>query len=185
MRAERDGNHTRASERVKLTIIGADEQTRRMQKAVARRAYAIFESRGSASWHELEDWRQAERELVSPLCCGRMTVGDSLWVGADAAVFEEGTIEIWVAPRKITICGKPRMDKVDAHPRHIGRRPGGEMIFHVLDLSVEVDPSHVTAKFNGASLDILLRKADAEPKAKREVKAIAAQQRMPAPAAQL
>jgi hypothetical protein len=172
MRAERDGKHLRTGEKVKLAIIAADEQTRRMQEAVARRAYVIFESRGSAPWHELEDWRQAECELVSPLCCGRMTVGDSLWVGADIAVFEEGTIEIWVAPHKITICGKPRVDKVDAHRKHVGPRPGGEMNFHVLDLPVEIDPFHVTAKFNGPSLEILFRKAQAKPQ--QEAQAIAA-----------
>jgi hypothetical protein len=29
--------------------------------------------------------------------------------------FNQGTVEIWVAPRKITICGKASADKVDAH----------------------------------------------------------------------
>jgi hypothetical protein len=172
MKAERDGKHSRAGEKVKLAIIAADEQTRRTQEAVARRAYAIFASRGCAPRHELEDWRQAECELVSPFCCGRMTVGDSLWVGADAAAFQEGTIEIWVAPRKITICGKPRVEKVGAHRKHSEPRPGGEMIFHVLDLSVEVDPSHVTAKFNGPSLEILLRTMQAKPQ--QEAQAAAA-----------
>jgi Protein of unknown function (DUF2934) len=174
MRAEINEKHARANERVKLAIIDSDEQTRRIQQAVARRAYAIFESRGSASWHELEDWHQAKHELVRSLCCGRMIVGDSLWVGADAAVFEKGTIEIWVAPRKITICGKPRVDKMDTHRKPIGTVHGGETTFCILNLSFAVDPSHVTAKFNGASLKILLRKADAEPKAKREEKVVAA-----------
>jgi HSP20 family molecular chaperone IbpA len=176
MGPERDGKHSRTNEKVKLALIDADEQSRRMQEAVARRAYAMFESRGSAPGHELEDWRQAESELVSPLCCGRMTIDDSLWVGADVGVFEEGTIETWVAPRKITICGKPRVDKVGAHREHTGPRPGGEMIFHVLDLSAEIDPSQVTAKFNGPSLEIFLRKAGAEPEpeAKQEVTAAVA-----------
>jgi HSP20 family molecular chaperone IbpA len=101
-----------------------------------------------------------------------MTVGDSLWVGADVAAFQEETIEIWVAPRKITICGKPRMDKVGAHGKHSEPRPGGEMIFHFLDLPVEVDPSHVTAKFNGRSLEILLRTMQAKPQ--QEAQAAAA-----------
>jgi HSP20 family molecular chaperone IbpA len=171
MRLETARKHSRAGEKVKLAIIDADEQTRRMQEAVARRAYAIFESRGSASWHELEDWRRAEGEVVSPLCCGQMTAGDSVWVGADIAVFEEGTIEVWVAPRKITICGKPRVDKVGAHRKYIGPPPDGEVIFHVLDLPVEVDPSHVTAKFNGPSLEILLRKAQAKPQQKAQAAA--------------
>jgi hypothetical protein len=76
--------------RVKVTIIDGNEQVRRMQEAVARRAYAIFESRGSGSWHELEDCHQAESELVRPLCCGRMTSGDSLWIGTNARIFEQG-----------------------------------------------------------------------------------------------
>jgi Protein of unknown function (DUF2934) len=67
MRAERNVKPVRAGEELKLTIVDADEQTRRIRKAVARRAYAIFESRGSACWHEREDWRQAESELVNPL----------------------------------------------------------------------------------------------------------------------
>src|SRR4029077_11585309 len=89
------------SEKVKVAITDANEQMRRVQEAVAHRAYAIFESRGSGSWHELQDWGQAESELVRPLNCGRTTVGDKLWIGTDAGTFEQGTIEIWVAPRKI------------------------------------------------------------------------------------
>ena len=172
MRVEKDKKGARRGERVKLTITDANEQTRRMQAAVARRAYAIFESHGSASWHELEDWRQAESELVSPLCCGRMTVGDRLWIGTDAGVFEQGTIEIWVAPRKITICGKPRVDKVDAHRKRIGPCSGEEKIFRVLDLCLDLDPSQATVKFNGPSLEILVRKA--QVKTRQEVRAAAA-----------
>lgn len=155
--------HSKAGEKPKIVTVDAHEQARRVQEAVARRAYQIFESRGSASWHELEDWRQAEAELVSPLCCGQMTLGDNLWIGTNAAAFQEGTTEIWVAPRKITICGKPLRDRVIAHRQNIGIRPGGELVFHVLDLPIEIDPSHVTAKFNGPSLEILLRKVQARP----------------------
>jgi DUF2934 family protein len=172
MRGERAGKHSRAGEEVRVTIMNADEQTRRVQEAVARRAYEIFESRGSASWHELEDWRQAEAELVHPQCSGQMTLDGALWVGTDAAIFEEGTIEIWVAPRQLTICGKPSVDKMDAHRKHIGSHLGGEMIFHALDLPVDVDPSHVAAKFNGPFLEILLRKA--QTKARQEPRPAAA-----------
>jgi hypothetical protein len=162
MRIARAVKHFRAGEKVKLAIIDADEQTRRMQEAVAHRAYAIFESRGSAGWHELEDWRQAESDLITPLCCGQMTVGDNLWIGADIAALQEGTIEVWIAPRKITVCGMPCVDKMDDNRKHLGPRPDEEMIFHVRDLTVEIDPFHVTAKVNGPSLEILLKKAQAK-----------------------
>ncbi len=172
MRIETARKHSRTGEQLKIVAVNASEQTRSVQEAVARRAYEIFESRGAASWHELEDWRQAESELLRPRCFGQMSLNDALWIGADAAIFEVGTIEIWVAPRKMTIWGKPRVTKVDAHRKHIGSHPGGQMIFHALDLPVEIDPSHVTAKFNGPSLEILLRKAQAKPK--QEARAAAA-----------
>ena len=85
MRLERAEKQSRTGEKVNVAVMNADEQTRRMDAAIARRAYEIFENRGSASWHELEDWRQAESELVRALCFGQMTVGDNLWVGTDAA----------------------------------------------------------------------------------------------------
>ncbi|MFI5058302.1 MAG: Hsp20/alpha crystallin family protein [Candidatus Acidiferrales bacterium] len=102
-----------------------------------------------------------------------MTVDDSLWVGADVAIFEEGTIEIWVGPRQITICGKPKVDKVDAARKQTRARPDGKMVFRVLDLAVEVDPSRVTTRFNGPSLEVLLRKTQA--RSEQELRAAAAQ----------
>ena len=64
MRTERDRKQSRTGEKLRVVAVNAIEQTRRVQAAVARRAYEVFESRGSAPWHELEDWRQAEAELV-------------------------------------------------------------------------------------------------------------------------
>ena len=166
MRSETDRKHSRAQEKPRVVAVTASAQTQRVEEAVARRAYEIFESRGSAPWHELEDWRQAESELVRPRCSGQVNLNGALWIGTDAAIFEEGTTEIWVAPRHLTICGKPRVDKSDARRKHIGSHPSRETVFHAFDLPVEIDPSHVTAKFNGWSLEILLKKAIGKPNEK-------------------
>ena len=74
MRSETDRKHSRAQKKPRVVAVPASEQTRRVAEAVARRAYEIFESRGSAPWHELEDWRQAESELVRPRCSGQMNL---------------------------------------------------------------------------------------------------------------
>jgi hypothetical protein len=164
--------HSRAGEKVKILAVDASEQTRRVQEVVARRAYEIFESRGSASGHEVEDWRQAESELVRPCFSGRMSVDSTLWIGTDVSVFGEDTIEIWVAPHQLTIWGKPRAEKevTATTTEGSGSYPHGEMLFHVCNPTCEIDPSRVTAKINGVSLEILLKKADA----KRDVKAAVA-----------
>lgn len=174
MRLETARKHSRAGEKLKVVAVSASEQTRRVKEAVARRAYEIFESRGSASWHELEDWRQAESELVRPRCSGQMRLNDTLWVGADASIFDEGTIEIWAAPRQLTICGKPRVAKESAATHRSGSSLDRGMIFHVVDLSCEIDPSRIAAEINGSSLDILLRRGEVERGAKREIKVLAA-----------
>jgi HSP20 family molecular chaperone IbpA len=163
MRSKSVRKHSRTGEKLEVKAVTANEQERKVQEAVARRAYAIFESRGLESGHELEDWRQAEREVVRPLCGGRMTVDDSLWVGADVAAFETGTVELWIAPRRITVCGKPRQEKLDAIRTRSKPPAEGEKIFRVLDLAFEVDPSQVTAKFNGPELELLLKRAQASP----------------------
>lgn len=160
---EREEKHSRGGQEVQVTVMDADEQTRRTQAAVARRAYEIFESRGSASWHELEDWRKAESELVRPLSCGRMKLGDSLWICFDTALFREGTIDIWVASRRLTICGEPRVRRKESAPAQAGSSKGGETIFRVADLPLEIDPVKVTAKFKERFLEVLLGEAGGKP----------------------
>lgn len=83
-----------------------------------------------------------------------MVVDAGLWIGTDAEMFEEGSIEIWVSSLQITIRGKQNTDKNISTLRSI--RPGA-VIFQVICLGCEVDPSRVKTKIDGPSLEILLR----------------------------
>jgi hypothetical protein len=163
--------HCRAGEKVKVMAMDAREQERRVQTEIARRAYEIFKNRGSSSGHELEDWRQAEAEVICQGCYARMVVDAGLWIGTGAETFEEGSIEIWVASRRITICGKQNAEKKISTQCSI--RPGA-IIFHVIQLGCEVDPSGVKTKINGPSLEILLRTVQAAPQAQLKSKLAAA-----------
>jgi hypothetical protein len=156
---------------VRIVAVDALEQARRIQEAVGRRAFEIFESRGSVPGRELEDWHRAETELTQARCSGQMKRDSSLWVETDPAIFEPGTIEIWVASRRITICGKPCVLHAVAGKKH--REP--DLVFHVVHLTCEVDPSQVTAKVdNAVSLEIVLKRADAESSATQELAAATA-----------
>lgn len=161
-----DGNKPR------VVILNSSEQMRKIRQAVACRAYELFANRGSAGGRELENWRQAEAELTKPLSCGLMQLEENLWVEAGTAAFQAGSIEIWVAARNITICGRPCSSGVNCGNPGFAARSFPEMIFRVLDLPVEIDPSATAVKLNGPSLEILFKKAKTEAEQKIEVAAV-------------
>ncbi len=163
MTLERAEKRSRATENIGIAAVDAEEQARRIHAAIARRAYEIFENRGSGL-HEQEDWRQAESALLQPFCVGRMSLDDSLWVSMDGTHFQEGTINLWVAPRRLTVCGKPRAKRQAASLLPRNSHPEEDLVFREVALPIEIDPANVRARFNGRALEILLRKAQAKPK---------------------
>jgi len=168
MKFETPYRHSRANEAVSVVTLSAEEQTRKVHDAVARRAYQISETSKDEGHHELQDWLQAESDLVHPFCVGRMPIDGSLWLGTDADAFAEGTIEVWVAPRQLTVCGNPRTGSRTLSPGQ--RFSSDQRIYEVINLPVEVDPSRVAARVNCSALEILLRKAECEKESGQRLK---------------
>jgi HSP20 family molecular chaperone IbpA len=139
--------------KIKVMTVSRAEQARRVDEAIARRAYEIFERRGGTGCHELEDWRQAESEVRSKLCFSLSKADGSFHVGFDAARFEESTTEVWVAPRQMTICGRPiphKEQSESAEPYHEG------MVFRTIALPVEVEPGRAVANVKRNFVEIRL-----------------------------
>jgi HSP20 family molecular chaperone IbpA len=141
-----------AEDTIKVTVVNATEQARRIDEAIAHRAYEIFERRGGMGWHELEDWRRAESEVRSKRCVGVTSSDDALIVSSDLASFENGSVEIWAAPRQITICGKPISHQEPAARSY----PYRGIIFRVVPLSVDVEPKRITTSLKRHFLEIRL-----------------------------
>lgn len=111
---------------------------------------------------EIENWRHAKCGCVGALCYGWMVRGENIWVETDGTEFEDGTVEIWASPRRLTICGRPRYSRKRKEVARGGLQEEKETIFRVLDLPVDVEPSAITAKLNGSMLEICLPKAQAQ-----------------------
>jgi Protein of unknown function (DUF2934) len=77
---------------IEITCVSEAEQMRRIDEAIARRAYELFEKHGCAPWHELENWRQAESEISCRGCFGLTSSEDSVLAECNLASFEKGTI---------------------------------------------------------------------------------------------
>jgi HSP20 family molecular chaperone IbpA len=141
-----------AATTIRVTEVNATEQARRFDEAIAHRAYEIFERRGGMGWHELEDWRRAESEIRSKLCVGVTSSDHALSVSCDVAGFETGTVEVWAAPRQITISGKPISHREPA----VRPNPYDGIVFRVVPLPLEVEPSRVVTTLKRHFLEIHL-----------------------------
>jgi hypothetical protein len=150
---------------ITIVPVALEEQNRRIDSAIAQRAYEIFEKRGGMGWHELEDWRQAEAEIRSRLCIGLTTRNHSVIIGTDVAQFDSGTLQIWAAPRQITICGKSRSHGAPLVKTHANAE--GHMTFRQIQLPCAVDCTGARTKVHGKFLEIQLPKAMAPPQTQR------------------
>jgi hypothetical protein len=142
-----------------IRLVAGDELQSKMHDAVAWRAYHLFEVRGCIPGHETEDWARAESEIVGPLTCGALEQDHRICLTVDTTCFDEGPIEMWMEPQRLTLCGFDPNHKPFPVPPGQPERPRRNWIFRVHEFAVELDPAGVTARFNGPALDIYLAKA--------------------------
>ncbi len=127
------------------------EYKQKLHNLIERCAYEYYESRGCASGDPVEDWRRAERKVLSsdahcPM--GFIDLDSAFDVQASVGDFTPEDLEVDVEPFCLTIEGDHRPRPVDKpHP-----------IFRVLHLPVEVDPAKVTATLEGGMLHVVLPK---------------------------
>jgi DUF2934 family protein len=139
--------------------VAGDELQTKMHDAVAWRAYHLFELRGCVPGHETEDWARAEAEVLGPLTCGSVEQDHRVCLTVDTSCFDEGPIELWLEPRRLTLCGFDPNHKPFPVPPGQPARPRRDLIFRVHHFAVDLDPGGVKARFNGPALDIYLAKA--------------------------
>jgi len=139
---------------IKVVQVDAIEQAKKIQAAIAKRAYELFERRGRACGHEVEDWEQAKGEILNNLLFGMTTCDHTMLVEMDPAAFEPGTVEVWVAPRRLTVYGRPKTSGAEAVAA--GHAPAPKTVFCEIPIPTEFNPGGVTARTHGSFLEIRL-----------------------------
>lgn len=146
-----------------LRLVSAEQMLDRMKEAfdaVARRAFEIFEGNGRRFGRELDDWFEAETELLHPVHLEISETDAALTVRAEVPGFTEKDIEVSLEPRRLTISGK----RESAEERKTGKTVHSErccnQIFRAVDLPAEVDTaSHaIKAVYDHGVLSITLPK---------------------------
>jgi HSP20 family molecular chaperone IbpA len=123
---------------------------------VEQRAYAIFKARGSADGHDLDDWLQAESEVLRPVTAEASDAGEEFVVVAIVDDYRPEDLRVSVEPRCLTVCGLPARGDSGAGSSEDQSRVGSFWLS--FRLPADVDPSGVSAEMRRDVLEISLPK---------------------------
>jgi len=151
------------SHELRIRAVFGNELRNKIQDAVAWRAYRFFEEQDCVPGHDVEHWHHAYAETVRSLDCGVLVQDRRVCLTADASMFDVGPLEIYIEPRRITLCGFGRSIRPLPTPPGEPARPRRDWVFRVHDFDVDVDPRAVVARFNGPVLNVYLGRVVAPP----------------------
>jgi len=144
-------------------------KVQKLQLAIARRAHELFEARGQEHGHDLDDWLQAESELLCPVSIAMSQSGDCVKLRANVAGFDQSEIEVSVEPGRAMILGKKAQSTKETEMganEQSGSRP--DQILQVIDLATQVVPERAIVELKAGELTFELT---AVPKNKIETAA--------------
>ena len=137
-------------------------EMQKVQLAIARRAYELFETRGCEHGHDWEDWFRAESELLRPVSISMQESADRISVRANVLGFEENDeLRVSIEPHRISILGKKEASATKTEERkveYIDWVP--DLILQFIDLATEVMPERAVVKLQAGQLKIELQKAE-------------------------
>src|ERR1700740_2607770 len=89
-----------------IKTTGLSVEAKELMESIASSAYEIFESKGRARGHELENWFEAESELFERTPVDVKESPEGVTVLADVRRFAPKELEVDLEPRRGTIIGK-------------------------------------------------------------------------------
>ena len=129
-----------------------------VSNSIARRAFEIFEDRGRAFGHDLEDWLRAESEFLHPIHLDIAESDDAVTVRAEVPGFSAKELEVGVEPHRLTISGKREAKKDRTSKKTIYSEHCRNQIFRAVDLPAEVASSKVTVSLKDGVLELSMPK---------------------------
>ena len=136
------------------------EAAREINDLIARRAYELYESKGSAHGHDRENWLRAESEILFRAPVDITETETAVTIRVDVPGFSENDLEVRIAPRRVCITAQrpEAWEQQDGKTVYSERR--SRRIFRVLDLPSQIDTDLTAATLNDGILEITLLKAD-------------------------
>ena len=141
-----------------------------LYQLIADRAFEIFQCRGGADGHDVDDWLRAEGELFHNTHLDVEECDDSVAVRAEVPGFHAYELLVSLEPRQLTITGKRTSREYQGSRRTVYRDSCADRVFRVLRLPAEVDPKKATATLEDGILELAMPKTALSPKMSVETK---------------
>lgn len=135
------------------------DRANQMYQAIARRAFALFESEGGPQGRDIEHWLKAEAELVHPVPLSVTETDDALIVRAEVPGFTAAELQLGVESGRLTIGGKRESRAEQKKGKDIYREQLSSEILRVITLPAAVDASKATATLTNGVVELILPKA--------------------------
>jgi len=133
------------------------EEVEKTCDAIARRAFSIFESRGSVFGRDLEDWFEAESELLHSVHLDVTESAEGFTLAAEVPGFRADELKVSVDGVRLTIAGVKESEQ--RKEAAILSERGPNRVLRVIDLPAAVDAGKVKARLKDGILMLDLPKA--------------------------
>jgi HSP20 family protein len=156
------GTSKRTTSPAPLKLLPARDLLERVQQLhdlIERRAFEIFDGNGRTFGHELEDWFNAESELLHPVHIEVAEADGNLTVRAEVPGFTAKELEVSVEPLRITISGKRDTKKGRKDERTAYTERCSNQVLRVIDLPEAVNSDKPSASLRDGVLELTMPKA--------------------------
>ena len=134
------------------------DQMDEMFSALARRAYEIFDGNGRVFGRDLDNWFQAERELLHPVALNITETDGAFTVKAEVPGFTEKELEVAVEPGRVTITGRRETSKEEKKGKTVCAENWSDQILRIVSLPSEIETDKITATLKNGMLELNLPK---------------------------
>lgn len=126
---------------------------------IEKRAYELFEGRGREEGHDLDDWFNAESELLKPVPLEIKEEEKELKIRAEVPGFKAEELEIDLEPSVLTIKGSQKTEAEKKEKGAVYSETHEKEIFRRIPLPVNVLPDEAEANLKNGVLQINVPKA--------------------------
>lgn len=152
-----------APEATSLKIVEHDsllERVDRVRREIAQRAYEIFERTGKQSGRDLDNWFEAESQLLHPAHLSLTESDDFLNIEAEVGGFRAAELAVSLAANRLTITGKKEAKRENKNgAKMIYQEQCSSELLRIIDLPAEVDAAKSTATLRNGMLELTMPRA--------------------------